>query len=573
MAKRRFLLDSDGSNVFWTPPQAYESAEQVVAETVGECAPEVTTYLLCSNAGTCYFPTEVGVMAPRAREFVEGLGGRDVFGMLLRGIKASGRETFVTVRMNDVHNPTAADAWNTPPIRREHPDYIVAPDEAAAGTGGWMAWCLDYTRPPVQAYFLALLRELATRYADTLDGIQLDWMRFPRHLPGATPEAIWAHRDALTAFTAAARDTLRSVAPHLQLAARVPPTLETCRGTGMDLPAWTRGKLVDFLTPCPFLTTNWTIPFAEFRRWMGDGAPPLYGGFDFNYGTAAHHPESLRGVTASLYDQGADGIYVFNFPCWHERIAASPFHWLRGLDDPAMAGETPLLVALPHARNRQTFVDGPAQVPVALAPGASVALTIDVPPSAQPARRCLALVNVLANDAAPLPRTTSPQASEAPKAGCHGCAVRSRAAGKDTAANSAAVAPSSSEHSGDDNGPAGASSANADESSSADRTTAPAAAAFPPADAPDISLRIGDSDGRLMPYRNADHTRPGPGGRSELFVEYVDRYWMTDVRPAPDTCRIFRLAPERIGSGETRVRITNRTARELTIDRVNVGLW
>jgi len=200
--QRRFLLDSDGSNVFHGPPEAWADVDDLVRQTVDECSPEVTTYLLCSNAGTCNYPTTVSAMDPTARAFAEGIGCEDPFGRLLAGIKASGRETFVTVRMNDVHNPDAADQHNTPTLRREHPDYIVAPDEVAAGGADWMAWCLDYTRPPVRRFFLDLLAELVERYGDRIDGIQLDWMRFPRHLPGLGDQP-WQRRQALTGKAAA----------------------------------------------------------------------------------------------------------------------------------------------------------------------------------------------------------------------------------------------------------------------------------------------------------------------------------------------------------------------------------
>jgi len=66
VARRRFLLDSDGSDVFHNLAAEPADLEAVVAETVAECPPDVTTYLLCSIAGTCYFPIRVGLMDPPA---------------------------------------------------------------------------------------------------------------------------------------------------------------------------------------------------------------------------------------------------------------------------------------------------------------------------------------------------------------------------------------------------------------------------------------------------------------------------------------------------------------------------
>jgi hypothetical protein len=391
--QRRFLLDNDTSNIVHSKLLDGVEWEALLDETVRECAQEVTTYLLCSNAGTTYYPTGSGAVdsrAPRLRSMIER--GEDPFGDLLRGFKASGRETLITMRMNDVHNPTDGDAWNTPRIRLEHPDFVVGWDEIQAGGTDWMSYCLDYSRPEVQEYSLSLIAEMADRYGDVIDGIQLDWMRFPRHLPGPREE-VWEKREALTQFTARARAILRQRRIDLQLAARVPPDVQGCRHLGMDLPEWTHRELVDWLVLCPFLTTTWYIPFTSFRSWLGEHQVPLYGGFDFNYGPAIHHPESLRGICSSLYDAGADGIYVFNFPCWTEYVAAIPYHWLQGLDDPRTAARKPFQVSVAHNRHRQTGIDGTGELPADLAAGGSLELSLYVPASALPTWRAILLVH------------------------------------------------------------------------------------------------------------------------------------------------------------------------------------
>jgi len=146
---RRLLVDNDSSNLFF---YLGDDVEAVVAETVRECAPNATTYLLCANAGTTYFPTQVGRVMPTCPGLVEAhRRGLDPFGMLLSALRRSGKETFITCRMNDVHNPT--EDWNLPPVRRDHPDAIVGAEAVAAGRGEWMDYCLDYSRPEVQEYF------------------------------------------------------------------------------------------------------------------------------------------------------------------------------------------------------------------------------------------------------------------------------------------------------------------------------------------------------------------------------------------------------------------------------------
>jgi hypothetical protein len=98
-------------------------------------------------------------------------------------------------------------------------------------------------------------------------------------------------------------------------------------------------------------------------------------------------------VAANLYDCGSDGLYVFNFPCWTEYLAARPYHWLEGLDDPKTAAKKPLLVAVPHHLHRIPNVDLPGQLPADLPAGLTLNLTLYAAEAALPARRALLLVH------------------------------------------------------------------------------------------------------------------------------------------------------------------------------------
>ncbi len=381
---RRFLLDNDGSNVFHGPAA---NLDREIAESVAECPANVTTYLLCAGAGTQYFKTAHGVVDPRTPLAQAHAAGKDPFAVFLAGLRTAGKETFATFRMNDVHNPEDEDQWNTPRIRREDPDCIVDPAAVRNGTADWMSYCLDYSRKKVRDYVLAVIRELVEGYQ--LDGLQLDWMRFPRHLSGA-PEQVWEKREFITEFTAELRALCQKAG--IKLAARVPTSLAGCRRLGMDLGAWTRQGLVDFIVPCPFLSTDFRMPLAEMRREMGNEPVDIYAGFDFGPAPQKHCPESLRGAASSLYDCGADGIYVFNFPCWQEYLAARPYHWLAGLETPVAAAAKPLLFSISHQLHR-TPVDLPGILPLPLPSGETITMTLHVPQSALPAARALTLIH------------------------------------------------------------------------------------------------------------------------------------------------------------------------------------
>src|SRR5690606_37343658 len=105
----------------------------------------------------------------------------------------------------------------------------------------------------------------------------------------------------------------------------------------------------------------------EFRDHFRDARLPVYAGFDLGFGPQVHFPESLRGICSSLYDDQPDGLYLFNFPCWIERLAARPYHWLAGLDDPASAAAKPMVLSINHQRSR-LGVDQPAQIPLTIEP-------------------------------------------------------------------------------------------------------------------------------------------------------------------------------------------------------------
>jgi hypothetical protein len=384
---KRFLIDDDGCNLLGN---LGPDVEGQIAEVVQECPANVTTYLVCVNGGTCFWNSKVGTMRPFPGLIEAHRRGVDPMRLWLQQLKAAGKETFLTVRMNDVHNPT--EDWNIPEFRRRNPDSIVGLDEVRAGKASWMSYCMDYKLPEVRQHMLDLLRELVGLYGDVIDGIQLDWMRFPRHLSG-TPEQVWDQREVLTQFMVEARRVISGGQRPILLGARVPTHPDGCRALGVDLQAWGERRLVDLLVICPFLTTDWQLPVADIRALLNNRDIPVYSGFDLAYGPQVHYPESLRGICTSLYDDQPDGLYLFNFPCWIERLAARPYHWLAGLHDPVSAAAKPMVLSVNHQRSRVARIDQSAQIPVTVAPGGQVTLKLHVPRAALPAWRAMAHID------------------------------------------------------------------------------------------------------------------------------------------------------------------------------------
>ena len=385
---RRFLLNDDGDRLHAPPP---DEVDLLMGEAVGLCPDNVTTYLICAGAGKFHYPTRVGEVEEGETLPALYAQGRDPFGDVLRALHVAGKEAFITYRMNDVHNPDDPSGWNTSFFKRDHPDMVVDVQAVSEGTTEWLAYCLDYSHPEVRAYILATIAELVEMY--DFDGLELDWMRFPRHLSGG-PEEVWGKRGAITEFTAQVRELLSESGKEILLSARVPNNLAGCHYVGLDIGEWTRQGLVDFLVACPFLTSDYSPPIGELREELGDSPVPIYGGMDVNIGTQLHCRESYRAVALSLFDSGADGIYLFNFPCaWPAYLGAIPYDWLVGLDDPQGCAVKPLLFALSYQRARTPNVDLPGVLPVSLPAGGEVELTLQLPAAALPARRALVLVH------------------------------------------------------------------------------------------------------------------------------------------------------------------------------------
>jgi len=390
---KRFIIDSDGTNFFGRDPLTREDLRWTVAQL-----PEaVTTFMLCPNwIGRFMYPCAVGERA------LEGQGpglhaawarGEDPFGELLALIRDSGREAFITYRMNDVHDAGNPESPSASAFKKAHPEWTVDPEAVAQGTGSSQAHALDYSRPEVRAYFLASLRDLAEKY--DVDGFQLDWMRFPRNLSGETEEEVWGKRDALTEFTADVRAMLDEIGSarsrRIMLSARVATSPEGCRRMGADAAEWTGRRLLDFLTIAPFLSTDFSLPFGRFRDMLPEPTP-ICAGMDISFSGRLHIPESYRAWALAMHDLGADGLNIFNFPCWTEIVAEHPYHWIADLLDPAALARQPLLYPVIIDTHRSRGIDMPVSLPAEVTPEQPAELTLHLPEAALPPARANLLI-------------------------------------------------------------------------------------------------------------------------------------------------------------------------------------
>jgi len=233
-----------------------------------------------------------------------------------------GMQVYVSMRMNDNHfygtRPEAFRKLNKGTrLRQDHPEWLLDVDDVAEnrGIGSW-----NMAHYGVREHKLAYIRE-ACRQADW-DGVELDWQRHPFHLPQNDGYRL---RYVLTDLQRAVREIADEIAAErgrpFHVAARVATTLESCRRIGYDIPRWCSEGLCDIIIGAGGSATDPGFEVPEFKRHTDGTGIRLYGGFDSTYRQEAARLVSgsewleafFRGAAARYLDQGADGVYAFNW--------------------------------------------------------------------------------------------------------------------------------------------------------------------------------------------------------------------------------------------------------------------
>ncbi len=241
--------------------------------------------------------------------------------MVARGHEL-GMQVYVSMRMNDNHfygtRPHEFKKLNRGTrLRQDHPEWLLDVDDVPEnrGIGSW-----NMAHYGVRQHKLAYIRE-ACRQADW-DGVELDWQRHPFHLPQNDGYRL---RYVLTDLLRAVRQMADEIAAQrgrpFHVAVRVATTLESCRRIGYDIPRWCSEGLCDLVIGAGGSATDPGFEVSDFRRHTDGTGIRLYGGFDSTYRQEAVRLVSyaewcdafFRGAAARYLDQGADGVYAFNW--------------------------------------------------------------------------------------------------------------------------------------------------------------------------------------------------------------------------------------------------------------------
>ena len=244
---------------------------------------------------------------PRTYYELHKLGIDDVFARLIPRCRKRGLSPWISLRMNDHHY--TRDFSRVSPLFFNHPEL-----RTHAGNG-----LFNYTKPEVREHYLKLVAEVLQRY--DVDGLELDWIRTPNNFED---KELDRGREILTDFVRAVRRQTQAAAQRLGhpvgLAVRVPATPEFASGKGFEAVDWAREGLLDMIIPCDWWSGYNDTPVETWRAQIGPDAPHclIMPGTAGTYACTAkgymmvRNRAGMRGFAASMFDRGADGLYLFN---------------------------------------------------------------------------------------------------------------------------------------------------------------------------------------------------------------------------------------------------------------------
>lgn len=303
-----------GNYWFGGRPLTVEDVNAAVDMVAGT---QVTTYMMCTGSSAVYYPSKYSNMLGDDRggtlkacydsatynlwrrywdnEKRLEAEGTDMVSASLARARERGLETFITLRMNDLHfaDTLSACKMAMEEFWLQNPQFWTNDPSIGYNSAG----ALDYAHPQVREHKLALIREQLERFGPLIDGVDLDFMRFFVYFRA---DEARANSQIMTQFLCQVRSLVDSCAASLGrpllLSARVAPTLAYNMEKGLDVAEWVRRGLLDFIS----IGTHWrgdpSLPVGQFRS---DLAAAL--------GSARYGAASRSCTTARYGDDGCSG--------------------------------------------------------------------------------------------------------------------------------------------------------------------------------------------------------------------------------------------------------------------------
>jgi hypothetical protein len=271
--------------------------------------------------------------------------GHDPLDLTIERSQELGMETFITFRMNEVHNVEQADSWLLSRFWSDHPEWHVGtpgdelPDLHTEILGpvspivnSWIPGGLNFFIPEVRTHILGQLKEICERYP--IDGLDLDFQRFPIYIPFGEEQK---GMQLMTFFIHQVRAMTNDIADDrerpLLLSARVMARPEQNLGLGLDVPAWTRAGLLDFVTVSHYLKNSFPLPISEYRKTL-PAELPVYASVEYETDKKAY-----QNIARPLWKDGVDGLMMFNFFAGREGTKRPPFGVFKSIKEPEKVSE------------------------------------------------------------------------------------------------------------------------------------------------------------------------------------------------------------------------------------------
>lgn len=263
----------------------------------------------------------------------------------LEACRKTGKDFFISYRMNDQHYVSDLDWPSHNAIWREHPEYWLGESEKPDNQRD-LSRLFNYLLPPVRDYYFSILQELCTNY--DVDGVELDFQRFPKFFPSDKRDE---GAGVMTAFVRRIKDMMDRIGHErgksLKLCVRVPETLAKCQAAGLDVSGWDAAGLVDMINISSFYNHTLELDLEGFRA--RTKRAKLYG--EMNYVThqapkkkfARRYTtvETYRASALNLFYRGADGLSLFNYDYVPEKLRLSMAEGLKRVTDTGFLASQP----------------------------------------------------------------------------------------------------------------------------------------------------------------------------------------------------------------------------------------
>jgi len=295
------------------------------------CRGPVTHFFMCPNAMRCnvsatrFEPWWLAADEPGVRPSNKACAmkvlhetGVDPYRIWSARCREKGVSPWFSMRMNDVHNVNDPAYGGLSRFWREHPEYRRVPGSTGRK---WGDAAFDYAHREVRDFHLSFVKDLADGY--DVDGIELDWMRFPIHLkPGREREDAHFITEFMRETRKCADAAARRLGHEVRVGVRVPTDIDGALATGLDVVTWAKDGSVDLIVPCNFFVTpDYTLPFADWKARIGAVNPHVMILPGLDSGVVKEGGRGIRqnltaaeycGFADVMHAEGAPGVYLFN---------------------------------------------------------------------------------------------------------------------------------------------------------------------------------------------------------------------------------------------------------------------